>query len=572
MRRLVVLLASTLLATPAGGWAQAPPPPNPSRPQLDANGVDVQSQQMSYSASMLSIGPKGRGGLDFTLSYNGGAFRNSLNTLLLSDLSGLEQVVTLGPISEAFGGSSGDELALGSILDGNIYYQKDGTKTDFGHSIAVPGITGQQFSYADYTEYPDGTRLTYHYRDDTGGGNPQTRLQSVTTNTGWQFKFNYQANSMTSSPSSVAPWLQITTVVAINNAVEYCDPDADTCSLVNSWPQMSYVTGVTQYLDANGGATNFDISTTNVFKIQTPDSATYNIEYTYGLVTTPGGGYERRVIQALVNGKTTTYSYSYTGLVQTVTSSGPLSQTYTYTANWGDPGITSQTDPLSRTTTYAHDVHRRLTDITRPEGDRTHYEYEDHGYYPFARGFIAEMDQFPKSGGSWSGALHTYWWGTANCSPIAKKTCNSVIKYQDPANGGIPDIQYSDTYGGPVYEQWPANGNNLYLIKRYEYEQRYAWIKDSGGTYVHAPTPLYVRSAERACRNSNSWSGTCAAGPSDETVTTYDYGPDSGPNNLLLRGKVVTSDGVSLRTCYGYDDLGNKISETTANASLGSCP
>jgi YD repeat-containing protein len=58
----------------------------------------------------------------------------------------------------------------------------------------------------------------------------------------------------------------------------------------------------------------------------------------------------------------------------------------------------------------------------------------------------------------------------------------------------------------------------------------------------------------------------------DEVLTTYDYGPDSGPNNLFLRGRVVTADGQSLRTCYTYDRFGNRISETLPRAGLTSCP
>jgi hypothetical protein len=42
-----------------------------------------------------------------------------------------------------------------------------------------------------------------------------------------------------------------------------------------------------------------------------------------------------------------------------------------------------------------------------------------------------------------------------------------------------------------------------------------------------------------------NYGGCLLAG--DEVVTTSDYGPDSGPNILLLRGKVVTADDQSLR-------------------------
>ena len=44
------------------------------------------------------------------------------------------------------------------------------------------------------------------------------------------------------------------------------------------------------------------------------------------------------------------------------------------------------------------------------------------------------------------------------------------------------------------------------------------------------------------------------------------------PNNLLLRGTVVTADGQTLRTCYTYDDMGRKISETQPKGTGSSCP
>ena len=66
--------------------------------------------------------------------------------------------------------------------------------------------------------------------------------------------------------------------------------------------------------------------------------------------------------------------------------------------------------------------------------------------------------------------------------------------------------------------------------------------------------------------------------PYDEVLTQFDYGTGDAThgNNLLLRGQTVTStDGgttTTLRTCYGYDAYGNRISETQPNANLSSCP
>jgi YD repeat-containing protein len=113
---------------------------------------------------------------------------------------------------------------------------------------------------------------------------------------------------------------------------------------------------------------------------------------------------------------------------------------------------------------------------------------------------------------------------------------------------------------------------------RHDYAQRYAWILASGGGYVQAATPVWVRTATSICRTSAA-TGIPAAPcltTGDEVRTAYDYGPNSGPNNLLLRGQTVTStDGggtTTSRTCYGYDRDGRKISETQPNANLASCP
>lgn len=112
--------------------------------------------------------------------------------------------------------------------------------------------------------------------------------------------------------------------------------------------------------------------------------------------------------------------------------------------------------------------------------------------------------------------------------------------------------------------------------KRYEYAQRYAWVKNSSGSYVQAATPVWVKTKERFCKTTAASGASCAGGASDEVVTDYDYGPDSGPNNLQVRGVIVTatnSSGVleSQRTCYGYDVNGRKISETKPAANMGAC-
>jgi len=68
---------------------------------------------------------------------------------------------------------------------------------------------------------------------------------------------------------------------------------------------------------------------------------------------------------------------------------------------------------------------------------------------------------------------------------------------------------------------------------------------------------------------------TCDTAASAVNVTTtYQYGTPGVANTLLLRGKTVDSGTgkLNLRTCYGYDNLGNKIWERKPRAGLTNCP
>jgi YD repeat-containing protein len=164
------------------------------------------------------------------------------------------------------------------------------------------------------------------------------------------------------------------------------------------------------------------------------------------------------------------------------------------------------------------------------------------------------------------------------------RTCNRPITTTD-ANNNVTDYTYAPEHGGVLTETGPAvptrqnNGTmaNVRPQKRYEYAQRTAWTSNGVGGYVAGP-PIWLLMRERSCRATAGSGTSCAGGAADEVLTEFDYGPNSGPNTLLLRGQAVTStdNGVTttLRTCYGYDGRGNRISETRPNGtvSLTSCP
>jgi RHS repeat-associated protein len=157
------------------------------------------------------------------------------------------------------------------------------------------------------------------------------------------------------------------------------------------------------------------------------------------------------------------------------------------------------------------------------------------------------------------------------------KSCAKPTSTTD-ANGNVTDYTYSPDHDGMLTETGPAV-NGVRPQTRYTYAQRHAWIKNGSGGYSQAATPIWLLSQTSSCRTGAA-SGTGCALPGDEVVTAYDYGPDSGPNTLLVRGQAVTADpgsgsgagSITLRTCYAYDSLGRRTSETSPRAGLASCP
>jgi YD repeat-containing protein len=333
--------------------------------------------------------------------------------------------------------------------------------------------------------------------------------------------------------------------------------------------------------DPLGHTTSF-ASTYPNFRVKTADSAADNIQYTLSSISgdpcIPGSGPDAKVTNATINGRSTNYAYSHTPTTETVVSTAPLSQTYTYAsaANAGvnlslcRSGVRTMTDPLGRQTTFNFDGYIRMTDATQPEGNSTHQVID--GVTPPAsdnRGNVTQRTANPKPGSGSPPLSESYTFPA--CSAGNQKICNQPAAYSDP-RGNVTTYTYDANHGGVLTETDPPDSNGIQPVKRYAYAQRYAWILNASGSYVQAPAPIWLRTEERTCAQTATVGSACAGGSSDEIITSYDYGPDSGPNNLLLRGKVVTASGTSLRTCYGYDKYGNKVSETSPRAGLTSCP
>jgi hypothetical protein len=225
------------------------------------------------------------------------------------------------------------------------------------------------------------------------------------------------------------------------------------------------------------------------------------------------------------------------------------------------PSPTGITDPLNRTSTYTFQSDGiTIGTHSLPTGITATYSYDT--WHNLTQTSIAPAPP------STLPAMVTS--ATYDCSTFVH--CLSPTSKTD-ANGNTTNIAYDATTGLVVTSTGPAVGG-IHPQVRYSYAQRYAWISNGAGGYMHAGPPIWVLTQQSICKTgAPATSGTgCALGSSDQVITSYEYGPDSGPNNLLLRGTVVDATGLALRTCYGYDYSGRKISETTPRAGLASCP
>jgi YD repeat-containing protein len=160
-----------------------------------------------------------------------------------------------------------------------------------------------------------------------------------------------------------------------------------------------------------------------------------------------------------------------------------------------------------------------------------------------------------------------------NCTLETFRYCNKPTLVTD-ALQHTTAYTYDAAHGGMLTETMPApTAGAAQPQKRYTYAQRFTWVSNGAGGYGPAGSPIWVLAGMSFCKaGAPASSGTGCATAGDEVITTYDYGPDSGPNNLLLRGTVVDAGGVPQRTCMAYDAWGNKVSETKPRAGLASCP
>lgn len=443
------------------------------------------------------------------------------------------------------------------------YYGPHGLVIQFGTILGANcediGVDSTVCATASSITYGDGTRFDYHY-DAVATGTPFPRVRQVVSNAGYALGFEYRDSSS----------LQIQKVCSVNLALVHAS-SASPCpagarSVTYGWSGAGYSGNMTSLTDASGQITTYGYGAGGgISSIRGPSSTvddvtiTYNSAYFVSSVVYAGGDYFNYSYENTLGWNTYPYYKASNQWTEVTTASGMKKYD-----GWSGLGAQWVTDPLGRTVTSSGPPGclSGYPKTTHPEGNSTERTCA-------VRGNVTETRHVAKPGSGLADIV------TSSVFPV---TCSNIVNCDKPtsttdANGNTTDYTYDPTHGGILTATAPAPtpGANR-PVKRFAYSQKRAWIKDSGGNYAQAAYPVWLLAEERFCNNSATIGGACAAGSSDETVTSYDYGPDSGPNNLLLRSKAVTSNGVTLRTCYTYDALGNRISETTPRGAVSACP
>jgi hypothetical protein len=390
--------------------------------------------------------------------------------------------------------------------------------------------------------------------------------------------------------------------VRMLDSISRPDGSIETISYVSSKPKLiTSNKGFAIVLDYSGSkvvaACGFNLATAYVTTSTTCAGATLKVSY----------GYTGNLLTSFTDVMGNTATYGYTNGLSCVTNPGSSVCKVTNTYTPGRPEIASQTmadgtvwqfscscgvdpDDVYNYGSYTDPVGRQVLvtlygEHRQPQDywdDTKHYYLAMAGRYPggatlpegnaILRSYNARYAPAGASvkakPGSGQPDLNEVMAFPASCTnPV---TCNRPTTITDP-KGNVTTFTYDPTHGGVLTESRPAGADGVQPVIRNTYGQRYAWISNGAGGYSPTASPLWLLTETRSCNTSATVGNACAAGAADEIVTTYDYGPNSGPNLLYLRGKVVTSNGVSLRTCYGYDNWGNKIYETSPRAGLATC-
>lgn len=544
-------------------------------------------------------------GLDYQIQV---AFGGLSQTFRTPGTAGLGYQLASTANYGALSYSSGD-----TALDSTVYtYQDSSGDTAVFRPIGSGDCSSTvRCAYVSQLTRADGTVLNFQYATD--GTTNSTRLVSITSSRGYALLFEYSG-------------MQIVKACALNVAVTVLPANnlcpAGVLSASYSYDSAAGEQRLSSVTDPSGAVWAF-VNAAGSIGFENPgDGTPWLTNHIHKRFDDDNVGYDIVDSQSFADGRSYSYAYDLSPFIlnhQSVIAGGgfvdgqgrqtnvsydfpkrPSSPAPGQTCtkfpcspyDVGDevdntvfqmtPGPVSVTDPLNHTTIHdycdpnaeqnlpSNEVNRCLVQpapvsTTDPGSITTNLTWD------FSTNHLLQSDEVARWGSSLPDIIRS---ASYNCTPTTMRSCDKPTSYTD-ANGNTTNYTYAPEHGGVLSEmQPPPSSGAARPLKLTTWVQKFAYYKNSSGVLAAAPTPVFVIASETECQTvagANNNSAVCD-GAAPQRVTTYQYGADGTANNLNVRGIVVTADGTSRRTCYSYDNLGNRISQTSARAGLTTCP
>lgn len=445
-----------------------------------------------------------------------------------------------------------------------VYTDRSGAIYTFSETVSAAGVSFNSQRVSQIV-FPGGRIQTFSY-------NASQQLKLVSDSSGYAIVFDYNAASDVSAACGFN--LSETYVTASSTCTSAA---LKVTYSYDSSGNLTSVTGVDSQTTAYPGNTSYGIPC-----VQPPGYSGCKVSMSYQNVTS-----FPVTTQTMADGSVWTVQGSRPEIINDPES--PEDPT-----DGGNSG--SVTDPAGKVTSFTFTKSTPYA-VTDPNGRTSAYRFEggieqDYMGTPYSEGTLLMSAAMPegntyqaeyngpfrsvtretmvaKSGSGLANLVKDYGYGSCFTTGTYQN-CAKPIWIKDP-KGNQTDYTYA-SHGGVLSEMQPAPSSGAARpLKLVTYTQKYAYVRNSGGALSPALAPVWLPDTETLCQTyAGSSTATCdTAAPI--TVTTYEYGANGTADNLLLRGKVVSSGGVSLRTCYGYDWRGNKIWETSPRAGLSVC-
>jgi RHS repeat-associated protein len=505
---------------------------------IDGRGVNLSLSSYAYSSSDVSLGGLSFG-RDFYFSYDFptgtgvyGWRHNQFGVVTtFNDIFGDWYYVSFGGSTQTFlddGGGieatdgSGATLAYSSGI--YTHTSPNGTVTTFGSVINTGTSMVEGAAFVQTQTAPTGDKITWTY--DTAscsGGVTCIRVSSVNSNTGYQLKIEY-ANDGTASNSPTSGWQTVTTVKALNNAVEYCDPASDnTCSYSYGWPTVTYAnpsSGVYTVTDQDGRQTRLTFSTSGSHVVltgirspeSTAQSSSDDVTISYNTNAAPD--------EVSAGGRTWEYDLDYpsaypnAGLYEILEGSGGAQTEESFVVQ-SSGRLSSYTSEAGLTTGWNRDSFGRAIETVRPSGVTVesvwapNFGVETQTTDPV--GALAELET-------------TYAYaagvdGSGNCTNAI--VCRKPTTVTSPA-GVATTYTYSTTHGGVL----TSTTNSV--TTTYDYDEVEAWYYKTGPSTIAEGDSVWRLVSVSTCIDA-----TCAAADELKTTTTYQSGSASVATNAL---------------------------------------